>query len=61
VLDVPRWTQLFSRNAPALTAVIGRLEQSLRAYREALERGDRAALTEKLLYSSDRKRRMSLE
>lgn len=60
-LDVPLWTQLFSMNAPALTAVIGRLEDHLRAYREVLERGDRKALAEKLLYSSDRKRRMNLE
>ena len=30
-LDVPLWTELFSLNAPALTAVIRRLEDNLRA------------------------------
>jgi len=60
-LDVPLWTQLFSMNAAALTAVIGRLEEHLKAYRQVLERGDARALAEKLTYSSDRKRRMNLE
>ena len=60
-LDVPLWTQLFSLNAPALTAVIERLEGNLRAYREALSRGDAAALAEKLRYSSGRKRALPLE
>ena len=60
-LDVPLWTQLFSLNAPALTKIIGTLEDNLRAYREVLESGDRAALAEKLAYSADRKRQMNLE
>lgn len=60
-LDVDLWTQLFSLNAPALTKVIRNLEDNLKAYREVLERGDRAALAEKLAYSSDRKRKMNLE
>lgn len=60
-LDVPLWTELFSLNAPALTQVISRLENSLRSYRQVLESGDTQRLTEKLTYSSDRKRQMNLE
>ncbi|MBP1736665.1 MAG: Arogenate dehydrogenase [Oscillospiraceae bacterium] len=60
-LDVPLWTQLFSMNTPALTKVIARLEDHLRAYREVLESGDIEGLTRKLADSSERKRRMNLE
>jgi len=60
-LDVPLWTQLFSMNAPALATVIRHLEENLKTYREVLERGDQNALTEKLTYSSDRKRKMNIE
>ncbi len=60
-LDVPLWTELFSLNAPALTRVIQTLEDNLRAYRETIQSGDRAALAEKLRHSSDRKRRMNFE
>lgn len=60
-LDVPLWTELFSMNAPALTKVIHSLEDNLRAYREVLERGDTAALSEKLAWSASRKRHMDLE
>ncbi len=60
-LDVPLWTELFSLNAPALTRVIRRLEDDLRAYRQVLEAGDVAALAEKLTDSSQRKRQMDLE
>lgn len=60
-LDVPLWTQLFSLNAPALTKIIGTLEDNLRSYREVLESGDTAALSAKLAYSADRKRKMNLE
>lgn len=60
-LDVPLWTELFSMNAPALTAVIRNLEENLRAYREVLERGDAGALSRKLAWSAARKRRMNLE
>ena len=60
-LDVPLWTELFSMNAPALCKVIGNLEENLRAYRAALESGDRGALAVKLAYSANRKRRMNLE
>jgi len=60
-LDVPLWTELFSLNAPALTRIIGTLEDNLRAYRQVLESGDTAALSAKLAYSADRKRIMNLE
>ena len=60
-LDVPLWTELFSMNAPALIAVIQNLEDNLKAYRQVLEQNDDIALYAKLQYSSDRKRRMSLE
>ena len=60
-LDVPLWTELFSLNAPALTAVIRRLEDNLRAYREVLEAGDTEKLAEKLAWSAGRKRRMNVE
>ncbi len=60
-LDVALWTQLFSMNAPALTAALERLEGNLRAYRETLASGDTAALTEKLAHAAGRKRRLDLE
>ena len=60
-LDVPLWSELFSLNTPALTKVIRRLEDNLRAYREVLEAGDTQALSEKLQYSSDRKRQMNMD
>ena len=60
-LDVPLWSELFSLNAPALTKVIRRLEENLRAYREVLEAGDSDTLEEKLTYSSHRKRQMNVE
>lgn len=60
-LDVPLWTELFSMNAPALAKVIRNLEDNLRAYREVLEGGDSAALSEKLAWSANRKRHMNLE
>lgn len=60
-LDVPLWTELFSLNAPALTVVIRRLEENLRAYREVLEAGDTQKLAEKLTWSSNRKRQMNVE
>ena len=60
-LDVPLWTELFTLNAPALTKVIRRLEENLRAYREVLEAGDTEKLAEKLEWSASRKRRMNLE
>ena len=60
-LDVPLWTQLFSMNAPALTLILERLEDNLRAYREVIASGDRQALAEKLAYSAARKRKMNLE
>ncbi len=60
-LDVPLWSELFSLNAPALTKVIQRLEDNLRAYREVLEAGDTEKLEEKLTYSSRRKKQMNVE
>ena len=60
-LDVSLWSELFSLNAPALTKVIKRLEDNLRAYREVLEAGDTQTLSAKLAYSSDRKRKMNIE
>lgn len=60
-LDVPLWSELFSMNAPALTKVIRRLEDNLRAYREVLEAGDVTKLEEKLTYSSERKKQMNIE
>lgn len=60
-LDVPLWTELFSLNAPALTKVIGVLEDNLRAYREVIASGDTAALAAKLAWSAGRKRKMNLE
>lgn len=59
-LDVGLWTQLFSMNAPALSKVIGRLEENLHAYREAIDKGDEAFLSEKLAWSASRKRQMNL-
>ncbi len=59
-LDVPLWTELFSMNAPALSRVLERLEQNIRAYRKVLEQGDVDALREKLQVSSQRKREMNL-
>ena len=59
-LDVGLWTQLFSMNAPALSKVIGRLEENLHAYRMAVEAGDTQALAEKLAFSANRKRQMNL-
>ncbi|MCD8004624.1 MAG: prephenate dehydrogenase [Oscillospiraceae bacterium] len=56
-LDVPLWTELFSLNAPALARSIARLEDNLRAYRQALEAGDTRLLEEKLTASSGRKRK----
>lgn len=59
-LDVALWTQLFSMNAPALTAALERLEGNLHAYREALAAGDTAALAQRLDHAAGRKRRLDL-
>lgn len=58
-LDVPLWTELFHLNAPALCRIIDRLETTLRQYRQAIEFEDTERLTERLVYDSDRKRRMN--
>jgi len=58
-LDVPLWTQLFSMNAQALEQALEQLEKNLHAYLEVLRGGDAKALSEKLAWSSERKRRMN--
>ena len=60
-LDVPLWTELFSMNAPALAAVIERLEARLGDYRRIIEAGDREALSHMLARAADRKRQMNIE
>ena len=60
-LDPALWTELFSMNAKALAGTIERLEASLKAYREALENGDKDMLFNKLKFSSDRKKKMNIE
>ena len=60
-LDVGLWTQLFTLNAPALTQVVEELEERLRAYRLAMQRGDRAALEGMLASAAGRKRMLNLE
>lgn len=59
-LDVDMWTELFTLNAPALSRVLRRMEENLRAYRVAVENHDVDRIHAKLTYSSDRKRRMNL-
>lgn len=60
-LDPAMWTQLFTLNAPALTRVLGALEDRLRQYREAIQSGDQSALRAMLAQASDRKKRINLE
>ena len=60
-LAVPLWTELFSMNAPALAAVIERLEARLGDYRRIIEAGDREALSHMLARAADRKRQMNIE
>ena len=60
-LDVPLWTQLFSLNAPALSHVVERLEERLRAYRLAIQAGDRAGLSAMLEYAAGRKKQRNFE
>ena len=59
-LDVPLWTQLFTLNAPALTACLDTLLENLKEYRDVIANRDEEALREKLTWSSDRKRQMDL-
>lgn len=59
-LDVPLWTELFSMNAPALTACLDTFIGHLQSYREVIASGDRDKLAEKLTWSADRKRQMNL-
>lgn len=60
-LDVPSWVQLFTLNRKAICQVVEELENNLRAYREAIMAEDSTVLREKLLYSSERKKKMNLE
>ena len=60
-LDAAMWTQLFTLNAPALTRVLGSLEERLRQYRKAIESGDRDSLRAMLARASDRKKQVNLE
>lgn len=59
-LDVGLWTQLFSLNAPALTACLDTLLENLKTYRDAVAAGDRELLSSKLAFSAARKREMDL-
>ncbi len=59
-LDVVLWAQLFSLNAPALVECLDTLLEHMKKYRDVIASGDRGRLTEMLLYSSDRKRKMDL-
>ena len=59
-LDVALWAQLFSLNAPALVDCLDVLLENMKKYRDVIASGDRGKLTEMLLYSSDRKRKMDL-
>lgn len=59
-LDVALWAQLFSLNAPALVGCLDVLLENMKKYRDVIASGDRGKLTEMLLYSSDRKRKMDL-
>ena len=58
-LDVSLWTQLFSMNAHALGAALEQLEENLRSYRQCIQSGDLNTLTQKLAFSSARKRKMT--
>ena len=58
-LDVSLWTQLFSMNAKALGTALEQLEANIRSYRQTIQAGDLDTLTQKLAYSSARKRRMT--
>ena len=60
-LDPAMWTQLFTLNAPALRQVVGALEERLRQYRQAIETGDREALSAMLACASGRKKQIDLE
>ena len=60
-LDPAMWTQLFTLNAPALCQVLGALEGRLKAYREAIQSGDREGLSAMLAQASGRKKQIDLE
>lgn len=59
-LDVDLWAQLFAMNTPALLSVTDTLIHHLQEYRNLLADGDYGKLTERLIFSSDRKKMMAL-
>lgn len=59
-LDAKLWTQLFSLNAPALTACLDQFIAHLQSYRAVIAAGDRQELLDRLTVSSDRKRQVDL-
>lgn len=60
-LDPAMWTQLFTLNAPALSKVVGALEERMHQYRVAIENNDQEALRAMLASASDRKKQIDLE
>lgn len=60
-LDPAMWTQLFTLNAPAISRVVGQIEERMRQYRLAIESGDREVLKAMLASASDRKKQIDLE
>ena len=60
-LDPAMWTQLFTLNAPALSQVVGALEERIHQYRVAIENNDRETLNAMLAHASDRKKQINLE
>lgn len=60
-LDPAMWTQLFTLNAPALSQVVGALEERIHQYRVAIENNDREGLNAMLAHASDRKKQINLE
>ena len=60
-LDAAMWTQLFTLNAPALSKMVGALEERMHQYRMAIEAGDRETLRDMLASASGRKKQIDLE
>ena len=60
-LDAAMWTQLFTLNAPALTKMVGALEERMHQYRVAIENNDQETLRAMLAAASGRKKQVDLE
>ena len=60
-LDPAMWTQLFTLNAPALTKMVGALEERMHQYRVAIENNDQETLRAMLATASGRKKQIDLE